>query len=327
MRHPTASRLVSAVACGLAVAAGAASGQDQGLPNPLSRALDAAVASVYPPGGPGAVVIVAKDGQVLLRKAYGLANVELQVPMQPDMVLALASLTKQFTAAGILMLAEQGQLARDDDILRYLPGYPARGARITIEHLLTHTAGISALTDMADLRGAISQDAKVTDAIADWTRDQPPDFAPGERWSYLNWGDSLLGAVIERVSGRSYGAFLQQRIFDPLGMAHTFYDDRRRIIPRRVPGYELRNGTALNAPPGRGRVLHPGGAGALLSTVDDLARWNEALYGERMLRRSSIDRMFTPYRLGNGTFTGYGYAWNIGEYGGHRMQEHSGVHV
>lgn len=311
------------------LAIGGAAAQDPGRQEPtaagaLARDIDLTLDSVYKPDGPGATVIVVKDGRVLLRRGCGLANAELQVPMRPEMVLPLASVTKQFTAAAILKLAEQGRLSVADDITRFLPAYPTHGARITIEHLLTHTSGISSLTDFPDLRAVASQDAKVTDLVTDWVKDQPMDFAPGERWAYLNWGYSLLGAIIEQASGQTYAEFLQRNIFDPLGMTHTYYADRRRLIPLHVPGYELLEGQVVNVPPGRGRILHPGGAGALLSTVDDLARWDEALYAEKVLTGASLDRMFTPYRLKNGRPALYGYGWSLGEYDGRRVQEHSG---
>jgi D-alanyl-D-alanine carboxypeptidase len=286
--------------------------------------IDAMLTSAYPPGGPGAVVIIVRDGRVLFRKACGLADVELQVPMRPDMVFPLASVTKQFTAAAVLLLAEQGRLTLQDDIRKYLPGYPTHGAVITIEHLLTHTSGLSRLSDLGDLRAANNQEAPVTDYLSDWVKDQPLDFQPGERWAYLNWGYTLLGAIVERVSGQTYGEFLKQRVFDPLGMTRTSYGDRRRIITGRVPGYDRQGDTVFNVLPGRSRVLQPAAAGGLLSTVDDLARWDASLYGQRVLARASIERMFTPYRLKNGRLTGYGYGWDIGQYAGHPVQEHAG---
>jgi CubicO group peptidase (beta-lactamase class C family) len=298
--------------------------QGQSVPGAPARDIDAILAAVYKPGGPGAAAIVVKDGRILLRKAYGLADVELEVPMRPEMVFPLASITKQFTATAILKLAEQGRLSVSDEITRFLPGYPTRGARITIEHLLTHTSGISSLTDLVDLRAASSQDARVTDLITDWVKDQPLDFAPGERWAYLNWGYSLLGAIVEQASGQGYAEFLRQQIFDPLGMVHTSYADNRRVVPLGVPGYELRDGRLLKPPPGRGRVLHPGGASALLSTIDDLALWNEALCSEKVLGRASLERMFTPYRLKNGRSTLYGYGWSLGQYEGRPVEEHAG---
>ena len=290
----------------------------------LARDLDAIVSAAYRADGPGAVVIVVKDGRVLLRRAYGLANVELQVPMRPEMVMPLASLTKQFTAAGILALAEDGKLTPGDDVTKWLPAFPSHGAHITLEHLLTHTSGISALTDLGDLRATAREDARVVDVMSEWYKDQPADSAPGQRWAYLNWGYNLLAAVIEQATGQSFGEFLDQRFFKPLGMTATSYADRRRIIPFRTPGYDLQDGRVLNVLPSRSRTFHPSGAGGLLSTVDDLAAWDRALSAGRVIGKASMERMFTPFRLNDGTSTGYGYGWNIGQYDGHVVHEHSG---
>jgi CubicO group peptidase (beta-lactamase class C family) len=290
----------------------------------LAQAIDATLSAVYGPDQPGATAIVVKDGRVLLRKGYGLANVELNVAMRPEMVMALASLSKSFTAAGILKLAEQGKLSLQDDIRRFLPAYPTRGATVTIEHLLTHTSGISALAETADLRAAAVQDAKVIDVIGDWVKDLPPDAAPGETWAYSNWGYTLLAAIIEQASGQGYAEFLQQNLFGPLGMAHTYYADRRSVIPLRATGYDQQPDGVFNVLQPRSRVFQPNGAAGWLSTVDDLARWSEALGGDRVLSRVSVERMFVPYRLKNGSSTGYGYGWDLGGYHGHRVQEHQG---
>ncbi len=319
LAHLIAVIVCAATAAPLADRVPARPGPDQG----VAASIDALLSSLYAPDGPGAAVVVVKDGQVLLRKGYGLANVELGVPMRPDMVMALASLTKPFTAAAILKLAEQGRLSLDDPVTKFLPGFASHGAAITIEHLLTHTSGINALEDTPDLR-ASATDGQVTDVLGTWVKALPPDAAPGERWAYLNWGYSLLGAIVERASGQTYAEFLHQAFFDPLGMRQTRYADRRRIVPLRATGYGQAGGVLVNAVPSASRLFHPAAAGGLLSTVDDLARWNAALEDARVLSRASIERMFTSYRLKDGTATGYGYGWDIGEYEGHRVQEHAG---
>jgi D-alanyl-D-alanine carboxypeptidase len=314
-----------AAACGaLTLVACGGSGRPVVAPSGPAAAIDALMASIYSPGQPGAVVLVARNGVVVLKKAYGLANVELETPMQPDMVMPLASLSKAFTAAGILALAEQGRLSLRDDITRFLPGYRAHGQPITIEHLLTHTSGISSLSETADMRASASPDVRVTDLLTDWVRDLPPDAPPGERWAYSNWGYHLLAAIIERASGASYQEFLQRTILDPLGLRQTYYLDRRRIVPRRASGYEVQADSVFNVVPSRSRTLQPNGAAGWMSTVDDLARWSAALDGTRVLTRASIDAMFTPYRLADGSSTGYGYGWDLGEYQGRRIQEHQG---
>jgi D-alanyl-D-alanine carboxypeptidase len=302
-----------------AAGAGAAVPVDQ-----AARAIDALMAAAYPADQPGAVIIVSRNGRVLLRKAYGMASVELGVPMQPEHVFALASISKQFTAAAILKLAEEGRLSLDDDITRFLPDYPTHGARVTIEHLLTHTSGLSGLSETSDLRAVATQESPLVDVLGDWVKDLPPDAAPGERWAYSNWGYALLGSIVERASGMTYAAYLEQRIFAPAGLTETFYGDRRRVIPLRVPGYEMQGTRLVNITQPRSRIFLPGGAASLVSTVDDLARWDEALRGERVLSKASLDRMFTSYRLKDGTLTNYGYGWDLGAYAGHRVQEHAG---
>ena len=295
-----------------------------GQTNAISPAIDAVMSPAYPPDQPGAAVIVVKDGATVFRKAYGMANLELGVQLQPDHVFALASLSKPFTATAILKLAEEGKLKLDDDIAKYLPAYPTHGHRITIEHLLTHTSGLSALSETSDFRAASTQDSPLVDVLDDWIKDLPPDFSPGERWAYSNWGYNLLGAIIEKASGMGYSAYLEQRVFKPAGLTQTAYNDRRRIIPMRVTGYDQSGDQVVNLAPIRYRVFTPGGAATLVSTVDDLARWNAALDSGRVLSQSSLTRMFTSARLKNGTETRYGYGWDLGSYEGRRVEEHGG---
>ena len=282
------------------------------------------MAEVYPPDAPGAAILVMRNGQVVVRKAYGLANVELGVPLQPEHVLALASLSKQFTAAAILKLAEEGRLSLDDDIRKFLPEYPTHGERITVEHLLTHTSGLSSLSETSDLRAVATQDSPLVGVLSDWVKDLPNDAPPGEQWAYSNWGYSLLGSIVERASGETYGGYLQGRLFTPARMTHTYYNDRRRIIPLRASGYEQQSGVPVNIQAPRSRVFLPGGAAAILSTVDDLGRWDAALAEGRVLSKSSLSRMFTSFRLKSGAATNYGYGFDLGSYAGHRVQEHAG---
>ena len=289
-----------------------------------AQAIDAVMTAAYPADQPGAAIVVVKDGAVVLRKAYGMANLELGVPLQPEHVFALASLSKPFTAAAVLNLAEEGKLSLTDDITKFLPTYPTHGNKITIEHLLTHTSGLSALSETSDYRASAAQESPLVDVLDDWIKDLPPDFAPGERWAYSNWGYNLLGAIIERASGTSYAAWLEDRLFKPAGMTHTAYNDRRRIIPMRATGYEQQGDQIVNLAPIRYRVFLPGGAATLVSTVDDLARWDEALDTGRVLSPASTQRMFTSFRLKDGSETHYGYGWDLGSYEGHRVQEHAG---
>jgi CubicO group peptidase (beta-lactamase class C family) len=202
----------------------------------LAGQLDQRLSDLFKPDAPGAAVLVVRGGEVILRKGYGLANLELGVPIQPEMVFRLGSVTKQFTAMAILMLSEEGKLALTDDITKYLPDYPTHGQTITIEHLLTHTGGIKEYSSVPTWPALSHTDVTPQELVAVF-QNEPLDFAPGERWAYSNSGYILLGAIIEKVSGLSYAEFIQQRIFTPLGMTHSYYDDSTHLIPGRVAGY------------------------------------------------------------------------------------------
>src|ERR1051325_2875224 len=238
-----------------------------------AKAIDELMSKAYPADGRVASIIVVKEGRTLLRKGYGMADMELGVKVEPDMVFRLGSITKQFTAVSILMLAEQGKLSLTDDITRFFPDFPAKGRTITVEHLLTHTSGIKSYTSIPAWLTMWRKDMTVAELI-DLFKNEPADFEPGTQWLYNNSGYILLGAIIEKVSGMTYEQFLQKNIFDPLGMKHTFYGSATRVIPRRVPGYSmsregLRNAEYLS-------MTHPYAAGALISNEDDMALWDAA---------------------------------------------------
>lgn len=272
--------------------------------------------------GPGATAILVRDGEVIFRGAVGMANLELRVPMEPGHVLRIASITKQFTAAAILLLQDRGQLDVTDDINEHLPDFPTQGARITIAQLLSHTSGVFSFTDIPGYwRGDLIRTDRSVDEMIGLFADQPLRFTPGSEFSYSNSGYTLLGAIIERVSGRSYAEFLQTEIFEPLGMADTQYGGWH-VVPRRAPGYELREERYFNALPIS--MTHAHAAGALLSTVDDLARWNTALFDGRLLSDESLRAMTTAAKLTDGTTAEYGYGLYIRERDGLRVIGHTG---
>ena len=289
---------------------------------PLAKRLDAALKPFFKADAPGATVIVTREGQTVFRKAYGLADVDKGTPLQPDMQLRLGSITKQFTAVAVLMLAEQGKLSLQDDVTRFLPDYPVQGKRITIEQLLHHTAGIRNYTGMMSFWLTDGQDKSVQQMI-DYFKDESLDFEPGERWSYSNSGYFLLGAVIEKVSGLPYADFLAQNIFEPLGMHDTAYEGRERSAKRRVTGYREGFLSGYQAA-GYVSMTQPFAAGALVSTVDDLARWDQAVAAGRLLTAESWKQTFTPCALPSGATCTYGYGWRIGSLRGHRMAAHGG---
>jgi CubicO group peptidase (beta-lactamase class C family) len=283
--------------------------------------LDRLLAARFPLDGPGAAVVLVKDGRVIFRKGYGMANLELKNPMQPNMVFEIGSITKQFTSTAILMLVEQGKISLDDDLHKYLPDYPDKGTKISIENLLTHTSGIKSYTNDFKWMSMWRQDMTVQQII-DITKDDPLEFPPGTRWKYDNTGYILLGAIIEKVSGLSYADYIRKNIFEPLGMKHSYYGSNSAVIPGRASGYSKDGGNWVNA-----RYLsmtQPYAAGSLMSSVDDLAIWDAAISAGKLLSKASWDRAFTPYKLANGDDTHYGYGWSIDAYDGHSIIRHNG---
>lgn len=278
--------------------------------------------TAYPADGPGATVIVVKDGEVLFEGARGMADLELGVPLTPDHVFRLGSITKQFTAAAIMLLEERGKLTVGDPITKHLPDYPTNGYEITIEHLLTHTSGIFSYTSIPgymmgnEIRADLS-----TEELVDVFDDLEMDFGPGEQWRYNNSGYVLLGAIIEKVSGQSYADFIEENIFEPLGMTHSHYGGSQ-LIPGRAGGYQAIEGGYTNAP--FLSMTQPHAAGSLLSTVGDLARWNAGLFGGELLSEESVVRMTTEYMLTDGEGTGYGYGLSVREIDGTPVIDHGG---
>lgn len=287
----------------------------------LSTAINQDMEKMFKASEPGAAVIAVKDGQVVFRKGYGMANMELGVAIEPDMVFRIGSITKQFTAVSILMLMEQGKLSLSDEITKFLPDYPTQGHKITVEHLLTHTSGIKSYTGMAEWRPLWRKDLKLNELI-DIFKNQPMEFAPGTKWNYNNSAYVLLGAIIEKASGQTYADFVEKNIFAPLGMNQSFYDNTQRIIPRRAAGYSRNAGKFVNAE--YLSMSHPHAAGSLMSTVDDLAKWDAALYTEKLVKQESLKKAWTAFVLNDGKPTTYGYGWGVNTLQGMQMITHSG---
>ncbi len=287
----------------------------------LAQELDKMLTGIYKAEAPGAAVIVTKNDKPIFRKGYGMADLELGVKVEPDMIFRIGSITKQFTAVAILMLAEQGKLNLTDDLNKFLPDFPTHEHKITVEQLLVHTSGIKSYTGMPEWMPLMRKDLTLQELL-DIFKNQPMDFAPDERWDYNNSAYVLLGAIIEKISGASYGDFIQKNIFAALGMKHSSYGSATRIIPRRIPGYEKGNDGYQNA--AYLSMTQPYAAGSLLSSVDDLALWDAALYTNKLVQQASLQRAWTSYRLKNGEATNYGYGWALGEYEGHRLIMHGG---
>jgi CubicO group peptidase (beta-lactamase class C family) len=261
-------------------------------------------------------VLVAKGGNVVLKKGYGMANVELDVPNAPNTKFRLGSITKQFTATAILQLAAQGKLSVDDKVSKFVPDSPAAWKDITIHHLLTHTSGIPNFTGFPEYQKDQRETVTPTQLLSRF-KDRPLDFTPGSKFKYSNSGYEVLGFIVEKVSGEKYEDYLKKHIFDPLDMQDSGYDHDTAILKHRAAGYErgkdgkLRNADYLD-------MSIPYSAGSLYSTVDDLYRWDRALYTEKVLDRDSREKMFTPF-LDN-----YAYGWNVKGEGVDKTISHNG---
>lgn len=286
----------------------------------LEKQIDAIFTEAYPADAPGATVLIAKDDKVIYRKAFGMANLELNVPMKPEHVLELASITKQFTGVAILMLMEQGKLSLQDPLSKYIADYP-RGSEIKIHHLLIHTSGIKSYTDVPEFMKLARTDMTPIEIIDNF-KDLPMDFEPGERYAYNNSAYILLGYIIEQISGMSYEDFIQKNIFDKLGMKNSYYGSRSRIIPNRASGYQ---------PSGEGyqnaeylSMTLPYAAGSLMSTVDDMLLWSKAIHHNTLISEQSKQLAFTNYTLNNGKHINYGYGWGTNELAGVATIEHTG---
>lgn len=289
--------------------------------NVLTAYADQLFSRAYAAGEPGAAVLVMKDGQAVLRKGYGMASLELGVPIQPDMVFEIASITKEFTAAAILLLQDRGKLSVEDDVTKYLPDYPTHGQKITLRHLLTHTSGIPDFTGMPEWWPRMREDMTIPQ-IMDLFKDKPLEFNPGEKLGYSNSAYVLLAAVIEKASGKSYEDFVEQEILAPLGMKRSRNWHLGEIVPGLVTGYDRgENGYQTALPISMTQSI---GAGSLLSTVDDLALWGEALSNGKLLKKESLERMTTPWKLPSGQSVKGGYGIQIFEEDGKRILAHGG---
>lgn len=267
---------------------------------------------------PGLALAVVKDGKIVLARGYGFANVEYQVAVKPETIFQSGSTGKQFTATAVMMLMEEGKLSLDDKLTKYFPDAPDAWSAITIRHMLTHTSGMTDYPQDFDLRRDYTEDD-----LFQRIKTIPLAFQPGEKWSYSNLAYVMLGILIHKISGKFYGDFLQERIFKPLEMTTARIISEADIVPNRAAGYRLANGQLKNqswvSP-----SLNTTADGALYLTVYDMAKWDAALYTEKLLKRSSLEQMWTPVKLNDGKTFPYGFGWSLGSVRGHHIIEHGG---
>lgn len=270
---------------------------------------------------PGLALLVSRGGQVIRARGYGLANVELQVPVKPETIFQSGSVGKQFTATAVMMLVEEGKIGLEDPLTKYFPDAPPPWKKVTIRELLSHTAGFTDYPKSFDMRRDYTEaeQLKIVESI-------PLAFAPGTSWSYSNLGFLTLGILIHKVTGEFYGDFLQERIFRPLNMQTTRIISEADIVPNRSAGYRLVKGELKNqewvSP-----TVNTTADGSLYLSIMDVAEWDAALYTEKLLKRSSLDEMWTVAKLNNGQPNSghYGFGWFVVTKNGHQVVEHEGA--
>ena len=259
----------------------------------------------------GISVAVVRGGDTLLLKSYGKANIELDVPLPVGAVHEIGSVTKQFTAAAVLQLRDEGKLSLDDDLTKFLPNYPTGGRKIPIRRLLDHTSGIKGLTEIPAFRELQHRGWPRDSAIALMAR-QPFEFPTGEAQIYNNSAFVLLGHVIEKASGMTYEQYVENKIFAPLGMKKSSYCNNSEIVPGRASGYQIADANNMRRAPLNDHTW-PFSAGSLCSTAGDMVGWLQALHGGKVLTPASYKDMTTPSRLNDGTALRYGMALTVGQ--------------
>lgn len=287
----------------------------------LESKIDKILSNQFKSNETGVSALVAKDGKVLYRKAFGKANLELDVNMTSENIFEVGSITKQFTSVSILMLLEEGKLSLEDEITKFIPDYPTNGKKITIHHLLTHTSGIKSYTSMPSFGKVMTIDETPL-AFIDFFKNEPMDFNPGEKYLYNNSAYFILGYIIEKASGISYPKFIQERIFDKIDMKSSYYGSHRKLIKNRASGYgktdEFVNAQYIS-------LTLPYAAGSIMSSVDDMLKWQTAIHTNIFVKKETVNKAFTNYTLNNGDKINYGYGWSLNEINDLPTIEHGGA--
>ncbi len=279
---------------------------------------------------PGAAVLVVQDGRVLLSKGYGLANVEGKEQIRPDTVFDLASVSKQFTAMAILMLAERGKLSLDDPLTKFFPEFPAYAQKITVRHILNHTSGLPDYMGAFTSTGKIDKDWKAggfeptsADVVKLLSEQKEARFAAGEKWEYSNSGYVVLGQIVLKASGKPLPQFLKENVFEPLGMKSTLVaDESRPKIKNRAISYAPEGDKYTNIDYTPLNLIY--GDGNVNTTIEDMYKWDQALYTEKLVKAATLKQAFTSGKLASGKEIGYGFGWGIGKYGDLETVSHSG---
>jgi len=289
--------------------------------NSTTKRLDNLYNTFFKKDGVGCATLISKNGIIIYEKAFGMADIEANLPASTENVFRIGSITKQFTSIAILQLYEQGKLDLNDEIQKYVADFPMYPKKITIENLLTHTSGIKNLTEIEGLE--IKQSPYSAKELIDLFKNKPLDFQTGEKYSYSNSGYILLGCIIEKVSGKTYADYIKSNIFDKLGMTDSYYDNSTSIIKNRDRGYDLDssyklvNSEYLN-------TTFPYAAGGLIMTVRDYFKWHKGLLTNQLIKKETFQKALTPFQLTDKTLIKYGYGWAFGDVLGSKTIEHGG---
>lgn len=274
------------------------------------------------PKGPGLALLVARGDQLLYKGAAGSASIELGVPANADQLFRIGSVTKQFAAAALLKLVDEGRASLDDPLSKFLPDYP-QGSSITLAQLLNHSSGVRSYTSIPGyMHNPVRRELSTAELINEF-KNLPPDFAPGAGWAYNNSGYVLVGAVIEAISGKPWHAYLDQALLKPGQLGRTFYPGEQRVLPGMVQGYSQEPGQPVQAA-GLLSMTQPHAAGALVSNVEDLWRWNRLLHGGALLKPASYQRMITPEGAATQGSMRYGFGIAAGQLRGQPWLQHDG---
>ncbi len=287
-----------------------------------ARADEVFGAAVGPATLAGASVLVGKGDEILLAKGYGFADIENDVAATEETIYRLGSLSKQFTAVAILQLAEKGTITLDESIRTYLPDYPEVGGPITVRHLLNHTSGLVSYTTQSEYWKHLNDDLP-KERVLDWFASRELAFPPGHKYSYSNSGYFVLGLILERVTGESFGDYVKQHILDPLDLKSTYLDDGVVKIPNKAKGYERDAGKLVPCRPLNTRLAFS--VGSMASNLIDLFTFHRALRNGKLVSPASYEAMTTPAWLDDGSFDKYGMAFHVEKWGKTRVLRHGGL--
>jgi CubicO group peptidase (beta-lactamase class C family) len=270
---------------------------------------------------PGAAVLIIKHGQPILAKAFGCARLDERIPVTPPTNFRLASVTKQFTAMCIMMLVERGELTYEMTLQGIFPDFPDYGREITVRHLLTHTSGLIDYEDLIPDTAIVQVLDK--DVLTMMKQQDSTYFVPGAQHRYSNTGYALLAMIVEKVAQKSFAQFLKENIFDRLGMANTIaYENGISTVTNRAMGYREEEGEFIFKDQSLTSAVL--GDGGIYSSVEDLYKWDQALYTDRLVKIETLQQALTPAALNDGTVTDYGFGWRLDEYRGHRRMHRTG---